>query len=670
LNSIKPRLSVQPLKKKLKPQIARVFNMARALPKVLNKKEKVLFFVFFVAFLASGGYLIASSYVSGTIVAPANGGILREGILGQPRFINPIYAASNDVDRDLVNLVYSGLFQYDSAGEIVPDLVKEYSIENDGKLYNLTLKENAVFHDGQPLTADDVIFTIKTIQSPDFKSPIQAKWLDVKAEKISQYQIIITLKNAYPAFLETLCLKIMPDHIWSEISAEHFPLSSYNFKAIGSGPFQIQNIIQDKTGKITSINLTKFLDYYGQPPYINQINFLFFENGAELLRAAENNIIDALSLLSGDYKSVYNLSEYSFLIPRYFALFFNPAKSEFLAQDTIRRALNLATNKQEIKEKILSDKGAVTESPFLLNLYSPESTSSPGEFNLDEAKQLLSNAGFVEQDGKLLKIKSAETMNFVSTLSSGAKGKTVEYLQQCLAKFSDIYPDGEISSYFGDKTKTAVIKFQEKYADEILKPSGLSAGNGVVGPSTRKKLNEVCVINLAQNIPFKITITTPIDPMLQKVAELLKEQWAKIGIETEINALSITEIKQTVIKEREYETLLFGQVLGIIPDPFPFWHSSQRIYPGLNLADYKNAKVDKLLEQIRTTSDKNVLIEKMEEAQNLLNSDIPAIFLFNPDFIYLASSEIKGIETHIISDPSQRFAGIADWYIKTKRILK
>ncbi|PIS34421.1 MAG: hypothetical protein COT37_02440, partial [Parcubacteria group bacterium CG08_land_8_20_14_0_20_43_9] len=298
--------------------------MVRVLPKVLNKKEKIFFFIFLIVFLASGVYLIISSYLGGTIVAPANGGILREGILGQPRFINPIYAASNDVDRDLVNLIYSGLFKYDSAGQIVPDLVREYSIENDGKLYNITLKENVLFHDGQPLTADDIIFTIKTIQSPDFKSPIQAKWLDVRAEKISQYQIIFTLKNAYPAFLETLCLKIMPSHIWSEISAENFPLSSYNYKPIGSGPFYVQNIAQEKAGRITSINLNKFAGYFSQVPYINQINFLFFEDERSLLRAAENNIINALSLPSGYYQSVYNFSDYSFVIPRYFALFFNP----------------------------------------------------------------------------------------------------------------------------------------------------------------------------------------------------------------------------------------------------------------------------------------------------------------------------------------------------------
>ncbi|MCX6738014.1 MAG: ABC transporter substrate-binding protein [Candidatus Parcubacteria bacterium] len=572
------------------------------------------------------------------------------------------------MDRDLVELIYSGLFKYNGEGEVVPDLVKEYSVENDGKTYNLTLKENVVFHDGKPLTADDVMFTIKIVQSPEFKSPIQAKWLDVKAEKISQYQITFTLKNSYPAFLETLCLKILPSHIWSKISADNFSLSPYNLRPIGSGPFKLKNIIQNKAGEITSANLVKFNNYYDQKPYINKINFLFFKNEEELVQAAENNIIDTLYLPSGIYKSIYNFSEYSFIIPRYFAIFFNPANSELLTQDTVRLALNLATDKQEIKDKILSGKGAIIESPFLLDVYNPGSPILSTEFNPTKAKELLTKAGFIEQDGKLVKTKNAETMNFVSTLSLGSTGKAVEYLQQCLAKFSDIYPNGEVTGSFGSKTKEAVIRFQEKYADEILKSSGQATANGVVGPSTRKKLNEVCITSPGQNIPLKITITTPTDPMLQKTAELLKEQWAKIGIETEINALSITDIKQTTIKEREYEALLFGQVLGIVPDPFPFWHSSQRIYPGLNLADYKNTKVDKLLEEIRTNSDKNTLIEKMEQAQALLITDAPAIFLFNPDLIYLSSSGIKGIKSHIIADPSQRFSDIENWYINTKRV--
>jgi len=624
------------------------FRRLKYLPKVFTRTEKGLFFLFFTAFIVSSIVLVFSCYYQHTIIIPANGGILREGVIGQPRFINPIYAASNDPDRDLVNLVFSGLFRYNTSGEIVPDLVEDYSIEQDGKLYNLFLKETATFHDGEPLTADDVIFTIKTIQNPDFQSPIQAKWLEVKVEKISEYQIALTLKNSYPGFLETLCLKILPSHIWKDISTQNFPLSSYNFKPIGSGPFQFKDISQDKSGKITAIILEKFPDYYNDLPYLKQISLLFFEDEKELLQAAENNIIDS----------------------RYFALFFNSKENELFSNKDIRIALNYATDKEELKKEILSDKGRIVFSPFLPNIYHLTNATSSIIFDQEKAIELLEKANFIEQDGQLVKSKEAETMHFSSTLTSGSKGKTVEYLQECLSGLEGIYPDAEITGFFGAKTKEAVIRFQEKYADEILKPSGLTSGNGRVGPGTRKKLNEVCVICPAETIPFAIKITIPEDPMLQKTGELIREQWAKIGISVEIESLPISTIKQEIIKERKYESLLFGQVLGIIPDPFPFWHSSQKNYPGLNLAGYKNKNVDKLLEQARTENDKQMLAEKFQEAEEYLLEDVPALFLFNPDFLYLASTKIKGIQSHLIPDPSQRFAGVLNWHIKTKRAWK
>jgi peptide/nickel transport system substrate-binding protein len=647
------------------------FRRLKYLPKVFTRAEGGLFFLFFTAFIVSGVMLIFSSYYQHTIIVPANGGILREGVIGQPRFINPIYAASNDPDRDLVNLVFSGLFQYNTSGEIVPDLVENYSIEQEGKLYNLFLKKTAVFHDGEPLTADDVVFTIKTIQNPDFQSPIQAKWLEVKVEKISEYQIALTLKNAYPGFLETLCLKILPSHIWKDISAQNFPLSPYNFKPIGSGPFFFKDMSQDKSGKITAIILEKFPDYYNNLPYLKQISLLFFQNEEELLQASENNIIDSfVPLPANGYKEVYNFNDYSFTFPRYFALFFNSEENEIFNETNIRLALNYATNKEELKKEILSDKGTIVFSPFLPNIYHLTNSTSSIVFDQEKAIELLEKAGFVERDGQLVEIKKAETMHFSSTLTSGSKGKTVEYLQECLSGLEGIYPEAEITGFFGAKTKEAVIRFQEKYADEILKPAGLTNGNGRVGPGTRKKLNDVCIISPAETIPFIIKITVPEDPMLQKTSELLKEQWAKIGITVEIESFPISTIKQEIIKERKYESLLFGQVLGIIPDPFPFWHSSQKNYPGLNLAGYKNKDVDKLLEQVRTEDDKQILAEKLQQAEEYLLEDMPALFLFNPDFLYLASINIKGIQSHLIPDPSQRFAGVLNWHIKTKRAWK
>lgn len=655
-----------------KPKISDKLSPLKVIPKVFSKKEKFLFFTLLLIFIISAIALIVAFWQNNTAIVPAKGGIMREGVVGQPRFLNPVYASSNDVDRDLVNLIYSGLFEYDTQGKIVPDLVKEYSVDQDGKTYNLILRQDALFHDGSPLTADDVVFTIKTIQNPDFQSPIQTQWLDVDVEKISDYQLKLTLKNPYPAFLETLTLKILPAHLWEDIPSQNFPLCSYNFNPIGSGPFEIKNINKDKAGKITSVILEKNSQYYEKEPYLSEISFIFFSDQKALYQAAENNIIDTFQITDlSEYSGAYGYDEYAFSMPRYYALFFNPKEKEFLTDENLRKALAYATDKEEILKEVLNGQGKTISSPFLLDLYQFQSTSSTIKYNPEKALKILEENGFEKQDGKLVKIKEAATMKFSTTLEYGDSGKEVEYLQECLAGLAqDIYPDKEVTGYFGPKTKEAVINFQEAYSDEVLAPYNLNSGTGKVGPSTREKLNEVCIVSPAETIPLEITITTSQDPMLTQTAQLVKKQWEELGLTVNLLTLPISEIKQKTIKERDYEILLFGQVLGLIPDPFPFWHSSQRVYPGLNLAYFNNEKIDKLLEEARTEPEKEQRFEKYAEAEELLLAKAPAIFLYNPNYLYIAVNKIKGIEPRLIADPSQRFAGIENWYINTKRSWK
>ena len=103
--------------------------------KILNKKEKKWFLVFFVLFLFSSLFLATNSYYKNTEIVPKNGGTYIEGIVGQPRYINPIYATSNDVDRDLTELLFSGLMKYNNKGEIIPDFAKDYKSEDEGRTY-------------------------------------------------------------------------------------------------------------------------------------------------------------------------------------------------------------------------------------------------------------------------------------------------------------------------------------------------------------------------------------------------------------------------------------------------------------------------------------------------------------------------------------------------------
>ena len=209
------------------------FSQWKQFLKVLKKTERIFFLVFAVLFILSAAYLAVNFYIKNTNPAPAFGGTYTEGIVGQPRFINPIYGETNDVDRALINLVYSGLMSYDKDGKIVNDLVESYRVSDDGKIYTFRLKDNLYWQDGAPLTADDVIYTIKTIQNSDYKSPLRANWLNIEAEKLSNRAFTLSLAAPYNSFLENCTIKIIPQHIWENILPENFALSVYNLQPIG-----------------------------------------------------------------------------------------------------------------------------------------------------------------------------------------------------------------------------------------------------------------------------------------------------------------------------------------------------------------------------------------------------------------------------------------------------
>lgn len=646
--------------------------------KLLSKKEKLSFISFFALFLFSLIYLSHSFYFKHTEIAPATGGEFREGIIGQPEHINPIYSPINDVDKDITELIYSGLMRYTPEGKIVPDLAKECRELSKGTVFECYLKDNVFFHDGKKVTADDVIFTVKTIQNPDSKSPLRANWLGVKVEKISEKGVRFKLKQAYAPFLERLTLKILPSHIWK---GQNFSLSIYNLHPIGSGPYQFKNLTQDKSGAITSFRLKSFRGYYGKKPYIPQISFVFFKKENNLIEALKKGKIDGYLLTPSSTKN-YSIAEktkiniLSFPSPRYFAVFFNPSRNKFLAEKKIRQALIYGTDRKKIIKQILPNKegipfGKIVNSPILPEIYHYDPPSKIYKFDPEQSYLLFKEAGFTKKEGKMVKIIKAERMNFASDLKYGSRGADVKNLQKCLANIgTEVYPEGKITGFFGADTKKAVIRFQEKYAAEILKPYGLKKGTGQVREGTRSKLNEVCLISPEKTIPIKISITTVEDKLLKQTAQLLKEQWEKLGIQVDIKIASINNIKEDIIKKRDYEALLFGEALGEIPDPFPFWHSSQRIDPGLNLADYKNKTADKLLEQGRTEMSLDARAKKYEKFQDILIESAPCEFLYNPDYIYLMSSMIKGIKTGVIITPSGRFNDISNWYIKTHRVWK
>ena len=256
---------------------------------------------------------------------------------------------------------------------------------------------------------------------------------------------------------------------------------------------------------------------------------------------------------------------------------------------------------------------------------------------------------------------------FKKDLKKGSQDEDVRNLQSCLSKDPQVYPEGEITGYFGEKTQKAVIRFQEKYSEDILEPWGFAQGTGIVSKTTRAKLNEVCVDAPKKVLPLKISLVTIDQEELSQAADLIKKQWEALGVQLEVKKVSLLSLEQDFWNPRDYESLLFGKIMGLIPDPYPFWHSTQKREPGLNLSLYGNKEADKLLEEARQILDEKERLEKYRIFQDIIIEDAPAVFLYSPDYLYLVSKEIKVINTKIVADPSKRFIDIENCYIKTKR---
>ncbi|TSD03844.1 MAG: Uncharacterized protein Greene071421_578 [Parcubacteria group bacterium Greene0714_21] len=646
------------------------FSQLKKLPEFLSKKETAALLILGVCFVGSGFFLARTGYLSLTKQVPGEGGKIIEGMLGSPRFLNPVYGEANDADRDLVELLYAGLLTYDSKGLLVASLAESFQIKEDGKVFEIKLRENLRWSDGTLVSADDVVFTIKTLRDPKYKSPLRANWVGVEVEKVSENMVRFSLQEPYAPFVERLTVKIIPKHIWEEITPENFPLSPYNLKPVGAGPWRVAKIVQANSGAIGEIELIRNPFYWGKKPFLNSLSFRFFAAEEELMREAERGTVNNFSLLLGkETPSFLNKGfiKHTFSLPRYFALFFN-LQSSTLKNKDLRIALSSIIDTEKLVQDLFGENGKHVVSPLLPETFGLTMVEVQ-KLDIQNTEALLAKQGYKKVDGRFAKIPQS-TGGISRDLQVASNGEDVKKLQQCLAKDPQVYPDGTVSGSFGSLTKAAVIKFQEKYASEILAPQGLKFGTGKVGGATQEKLNELCFPQNKTPLPLKLAITTLNQYPLKDVAEFVKNEWEAFGVTTVVQTFSLAELERDIIKPRNYEALLFGEILGKIPDPFPFWHSSQVKDPGLNLSGLENKKLDSTLLKLRRESSQEKRERLLEEAQDILLEEYPALTLYDTPYLYFTSPQLKGIESNLISDPSERFAGVQEWYIKTKRVLK
>jgi peptide/nickel transport system substrate-binding protein len=576
------KLSSNNFKLPKKPDISRALRS-------FSKRERALFGFLMLALLVSTLGMLEIVNKSLMVEVPFHGGSLSEGVVGTPRFINPVLASS-PADRDMVALVYSGLMRKSGDGSLIPDLAEKYEMAKNGLTYTFTLRDDISFHDGKPVTVDDILFTIDKVKDSVIKSPYKSNWDGVTAKKIDDKTIEFSLRQPYPLFLENATLGILPAHVWIDSAIE---LNSANTAPVGSGPYQIENTSRESTGTINSYELKAFDDFALGEPYIKTLNMHFYPNEDELITALKNEEVDQVSSITPENANLLKEKNYrvdSSVLPRVFGLFFNQNKNQLFLDKTIVRAIDEAIDKDRIVREVLYNYGVAIDDPIPPNMLAYQ------------------------------KLDSANKVSRVDALKN---------VEASLAK--DGWTKGENG-------------FLEK----------------VTTDKNKKKTT----------VPLEFSISTGNAPELVRTADLIKEDLEAVGIRIDVKTFEVGNLNQSVIRPREYDALLFGQIINHESDLFAFWHSSQRKDPGLNVAMYTNAKVDKILEDAFVTLNEQDRIKKYAEFESEVKKDMPAVFLYSPNFIYIVSPNLKGLSIDHIITPSDRFGNVYSWYTKTENVWK
>lgn len=363
----------------------------------------MLFFV--LLSIVVSGFLVwmVIIFLSLTKPVPTNGGVYTEGIVGEPTHINPVLSQSTEADADLAELVYSSLFSYDDAGKIRESLAEGYELVDDGKKYIVKIKQGVKWHDGRTLTADDVVFTFQTIQDPSYKSLLRANWQGVEVSKGDDFTVIFTLKKAYFDFLENLTVGILPKHVWEGISPEKFALTDINLNPIGSGPFRVEGFKKNSNGTILSYELRPFPSYFEGAPFLQKMVFYFYKSEDDLLAAYNRREILGMSNISPERLSQVSENRQPAAIraltqPRVFAVFLNEKKNAALAEESVRRALALATDREAIVREVLSGHGEASYSLFSPQMSAYSNAGEAYAFHPEEAVRILEEAGWKVND--------------------------------------------------------------------------------------------------------------------------------------------------------------------------------------------------------------------------------------------------------------------------------
>lgn len=513
--------------------------------------------------------------------ARAEGGLYVEGVVGPLNTLNPIYA-STGADASVARLVFSSLYDYDTTGSLRQDVATSMRVSDDGRTYTVSLRDDVKWHDGQKLTAEDVVFTIDTIKNPSVRSPLRVNWSDVVVATEGTYAVTFTLPATYAAFSHAFTFPILPKHLLKDIPAAALRESTFSQAPIGSGPFAFRRLqASDALSRHRTVHLTAYQQYHRGAPKLARFELQVFDDEKNLLAATKAGELSGASDISPT--SVAEVSKQrevtAAALNSGVYLIFNMT-NPVLRDDTIRKALQIGTDTAQLRAKIGGGVIAL-DLPILPSQLQGANIPSAPQTDINKANVLLEEAGW--------------------KLSGSTRSK-----------------DGQALS---------------------------------------------------------ITLTTSKKPEYEKVAQVVKDQWRKLGVTVQIRSVDASSASSVFVQDtlqgRNFEVLLYELVIGADPDVYAYWHSSQIGQTGYNFASYSDTIADASLASARARLEPALRSAKYQTFLERWLEDAPAIALYQSVIEYVTNKNVDAVSpTSRLVTATDRYANVGYWSVAEDSVYK
>ena len=361
------------------------------------------------------GLMAYLALTTAAVAKPLEGGVFVEYETSTPRQLNPLLSTpiSDPVAADLRALLFDGLMRIGPESLPEPALLQSRpELDETGTVYTFTLRSGVRWHDGEPLTVDDVLFTLRAVQSPGFVGDPQTGgiWRNVLLERIDQFSFRAILQTPLASFLSYATFPILPAHLLGDLAPEQWASTAYNLQPIGTGPYRLASPISGQNALLKANGA-----YFDGRPFLDSIEFRFDQNQQDALTAISRSEAVGFGLNSTNEQSRANTPRgairHAIPLAAYTTLTFN-TRTAPLSDLGLRRALALGTDRDAVITQALGSAGQRLDTPLLPGWWASDPTTTPALTDATAAGEALTSLGYdVGADG--VRVRDGQTLALV-----------------------------------------------------------------------------------------------------------------------------------------------------------------------------------------------------------------------------------------------------------------